>query len=62
MEKFIRVFIVVLTALAVLGINVGIGYTLTTEFYWIGLLYAPTGLLMWILPYLMYELLTNQED
>ena len=57
MEKIIRVFVVVLIALAVLSANVGIGYALITDFCWVGLLYVPMGLLMWIFPYLMYEFL-----
>jgi uncharacterized membrane protein len=59
MEKFVSVAVVVLAALAVLGVNVGIIYTLFTDFCWIGLLYVPAGLLMWALPYLMYELLID---
>ena len=59
MEKFVRIAIVALIALAVLGINVWIGYALITEFCWVGLLYIPMGLLMWALPYLMYELLLD---
>ena len=59
MEKVIRVLVVALIALAVLGINVGIGYALFTDFCWIGLLYVPVGLLMWAIPYLMYGLLID---
>ncbi len=59
MEKFVRIAVFVLTILAVLGINVGIGYALFTDFCWVGLLYIPAGLLMWAFPYLMYELLLD---
>lgn len=59
MEKTIRGFIVALITLAVLNINIGIVYTLFTDFYWIGLLYTPTGLLMWSLPYLVYKFLSD---
>jgi tetrahydromethanopterin S-methyltransferase subunit E len=59
MEKIARVFVVVLIALAVLGINVAIGYALITNFCWVGLVYIPMGLLMWAFPYLMYELLLD---
>jgi len=57
MEKFVRVAVVVLVALAVLGVNVGIVYALFTDFCWVGLLYVPVGLLMLAIPYLMYEVL-----
>ena len=59
MGKIIRVFVIALIALAVLGINVGIGYALITDFCWIGLLYVPMGLLLWVFPYLMYEFLLD---
>ena len=59
MERFVSIAVFILTTLAVLGVDLGIVYALFTEFCWVGLLYVPVGLLMWALPYLVYELLID---